>query len=109
MSKAMPFDKIAIGEELGPWEIMVSQEAVQRYCDDWDDHNPLYLRGTSSRGPIMPPAFMAGLACFRLLGLKYDARTTVGTRTEHENLRPMAVGQKLTTFGRVTEKYIKRG
>lgn len=110
MSKAIPFDSIVLGEELGPWSVEVTAEAVRAYCEDWDDHNPLYLEGTADGGPpIAPPAFMAGLACFRLLRNKYDASATAGAKTEHRNIRPIRVGDTLRTEGRIVEKYVKRG
>jgi hypothetical protein len=110
MSKAIPFESIVVGEELGPWLIEINEEAVRDYCDDWDDHNPLYLKGTADGGPpVAPPAFMAGLTGFRLLGRKYNAAATIGAKTEHENLRPIRVGETLRTEGRIVEKYVKRG
>jgi len=51
---------------------------------------------------------MAGLFCFRLLGMKYNAAATIGAQTEHENLRPARVGETLTAQGRIAEKYVKR-
>jgi N-terminal half of MaoC dehydratase len=110
MSRAIPFDTIVIGEKLGPWSITVTPELVQEYCEDWDDHNPMYLTGTSDGAPpIVPPAFMAGLFCFRLLGMKYQAGATIGAQTEHENLCPARVGTTLTAEGHIAGKYIKRG
>ena len=110
MSRAIPFETIVIGEELGPWSVDITPDAVQRYCDDWDDHNPLYLVGTADGGPaVAPPAFMAGLTGFRLLARKYTATSTIGAKTEHRNLRPIRVGETMRTEGRIVEKYVKRG
>ena len=110
MSANMPFDQIVVGEELGPWMIEITPEVVRQYCEDWDDPNPMYQQGTSDGGgPGAPPAFMAGLASFRLLGSKYKAQSTVGARSEHENLKPIRVGETMRTEGRIVDKYIKRG
>ena len=109
MSKAIPFDEIQIGEELGPIETPASANAVRRYCEDWQDLNPLYLEDSPFGGPIVPPAFMAGLTGFQLLGRRYDARATIGAKTEHENINPWRVGKKLITRGKIAYKYIRRG
>lgn len=110
MTRAIPFEHIVVGEELGPWNITITEEVVRDYCDDWDDHNPLYIRGTADGGPpIAPPAFMAGLTGFRLMGGKYNAAATIGAQTEHQNLRAIRVGETMRTEGRIVEKYIKRG
>jgi hypothetical protein len=110
VSRAIPFDQIMVGEMLGPWSTTVTPQVVQEYCDDWNDHNPLYLKGTADGGPpVVPPAFMAGLFCFRLLGMKYNAAATIGAQTEHENVRAALVGETLIAEGRIAGKYIKRG
>jgi hypothetical protein len=110
MTANIPFDQVVVGEELGPWLIEITEEVVRQYCEDWDDPNPLYLQGTSDGGPpVAPPAFMAGLASFRLLGRKYNSRATVGAQSQHENLKPIRVGETMRTEGRIVEKYIKRG
>jgi hypothetical protein len=109
VSKLIPFDAISIGTELGPVETLVSEESVREYCQDWDDPNPWYLTDSPFGGRIVPPAFLAGLTCFQLLGSRYDARSTIGVRTSHRNLRPIAVGETLVTRGRIFDKYVKRG
>ncbi len=109
MSKAIPFDQIEVGQELGPIETPASANAVRRYCEDWQDPNPLYLQDSPFGGPVVPPAFMAGLTGFQLLGSRYNARATIGAKTEHENINPCRVGKKLITRGKIADKYIKRG
>jgi hypothetical protein len=109
MSKNMPFDDIAVGEELGPVETRITEKAIQGYIEDWDDPNPAYTSASSLGPPVMPPAFMAGLTCFRLLGSKYNASTTVGTKSEHELFSPAWVGGTLISTGRIAAKYIRRG
>jgi acyl dehydratase len=109
VSKLIPFDAIAIGTELGPVEARVSPQSVRDYCEDWDDPNPWYLAESPFGGPVAPPAFLAGLTCFQLLGSRYDARSTIGVQTSHRNLRPIPVGETLVTRGRIADKYVKRG
>ena len=110
MTTNIPFDQVVVGEELGPWLIEITEEVVRQYCEDWDDPNPLYLgAGPDGGPPITPPAFMAGLASFRLLGRRYNSEATVGAQSEHENLKPIRVGEVMRTEGRIVEKYIKRG
>jgi hypothetical protein len=109
MVEVLSYDALAVGEILGPVETRITEKAVAAYCQDWDDPNPLYLETSPLGVPVAPPAFMAGLTGFHLLGSKYDARTTIGVKTEHENLAPIPVGQTMSTTGIVADKYIKRG
>ena len=109
MSSDIPFDSIAVREPLGPVENSASENAVRRYCDDWDDHDPMYLERSIWGGPVVPPAFQAGLTGFRLLSTRYNSRATIGAKSEHRSIRPARVGARLITAGMITEKYVRRG
>lgn len=109
MSKLIPFESIRVGEELGPIDGIVSEEAVRHYREDFSDGNPWYSGPSPFGGPVAPPAFMAGLTAFRLLATKFNARATIGARTSHSNLVPLPVGQRMITKGRIAGKYIRRG
>lgn len=109
MPEPISYEAIKIGEELDPIEYHIDTQTVQQYCSDWDDPNPMYLTGTSERGPIMPLAYMAGLACFRLLSNRWSMSSTANVGTEHQNFRPINVGDTMTVKGRVIEKFVRRG
>ena len=109
MSKYIPWDSVIVGEKLGPIEYVVDKEAVEQYCDDWKDPNPIYLKDSPFGGPVVPPAFRAGLDSFRLLATKFDSHATVGVKTEHEYINPAKTGKRLITTGKIADKYIKRG
>ena len=109
MSKYIPFESVIVGEALGPLEYVIDKEAIEGYCNDWKDHNPIYLGDSPFGGPVVPPAFRAGLDSFRLLATKFDSHATVGVKTEHEFINPAKVGKRLITTGKIADKYIKRG
>ena len=109
MSKHIPWDTVIVGDTLGPIEYVVDKEAVEQYCDDWKDPNPIYLKDSPFGGPVVPPAFRAGLDSFRLLATKFDSHATVGVKTEHEYINPAKIGKRLITTGKIADKYIKRG
>ena len=109
MSKEIPWETVLVGETLGPVEYVVSQKAVENYCDDWKDPNTMYLNDSPFGDPIGPPAFRAGLDSFSLLATKYDSHATLGFSTEHEFFNPITIGKKLIVTGKLAEKYIKRG
>jgi len=109
MSKHIPWDTVIVGDTLGPIEYVVDKEAVEQYCDDWKDPNPIYLEDSPFGGPVVPPAFRAGLDSFRLLATKFDSHATVGVKTEHQYINPAKIGKRLITTGKIADKYIKRG
>lgn len=109
MSRLIPFDTIVVGTELGPVQALVAPQVVEDYCRDWQDPGTWYLGESPFDGPVMPPAYLAGLTGFQLLGSRFDARSTIGVQTAHRNLRPVRVGESITTRGQIADKYIKRG
>jgi len=109
MVREIVFDEIKVGETFGPIEFLVDEETVKQYCDDHDDHNPIYLVDSPFGGPVVPPALKASLQCQHAMDTKYDLHATVPTRSEHEYLHPAKVGSRLMTSTRLTAKYIKRG
>lgn len=109
MTERISYEAIKVGEELDPVEYRIDTQTVERYCGDWDDPNPIYLKGASERGPIMPPAYMAGLACFHLLHTRWDSSGTLNVATEHQNFRPVNVGDTITVKGRIIDKFVRRG
>lgn len=109
MSKDIPFDSVIVGEKLGPIEYPIKSGHIKQYTEDWEDPNPAYLESSSFGGPIVPPAYRAGLDSFTLLGSKYNARATVGVTTEHKFVNPLKPDQTVSVTGILVDKYIKRG
>jgi len=109
LSKYIPFESVVVGEPLGPIEYLADKGAVEQYCNDWKDYNTIYLEDSPFGGPVVPPAFRAGLDSFRLLATKFDSHATVGVKTEHEFINPAKVGRRLITTGKIADKFIKRG
>jgi hypothetical protein len=109
VSQLIPWESIDVGIALGPVETDISERAMYAYQQDWDDPNPWYTDASPWGAPVAPPAFMAGLTGFNLLATRFNTRATVGVKTMHENLAPVFTKQKMTTRGRVADKYIKRG
>lgn len=109
MSRDIPFDDIVIGLELGPTEILVNEKIVRDYCDEFKDHNSIYLSRSPFGGPVVPPLFQATLHDLGLLGTKWDPHTTVPNKTEHELINPARIGKSLSATGKIIDKYIRRG
>ena len=102
MAAKVSFDQIIIGKKLGPVESTVTQKAIKNYILDWEDDHPLYQE-------YMPPAFMAGLICFRLLSRAFDTSATVCTKSQQKTIGKVKIGSRLISTGYIADKYIKRG
>lgn len=108
MSELIPFDSIRVGEELGPVEDLVTEDVVRQYCADWTDDCPWFTGPSPFGGPVVPPAYLAGLISFRLLATKFNSRATIGAQTSYRSLAPVRVGERITTRGVIADKYVKR-
>jgi len=109
MSKDIPFDQLKIGDKFGPRPFETSERAVERFCKEMGDQNPLWLKSSPWGAPVTPPLLSATLIGLGMIGSKYDAHTTVPTRLIQKNIKPIPVGAKITQSGVLIDKYIKKG
>jgi acyl dehydratase len=103
------FDNVTVGERFGSIEILADERTVREYCDEFCDHNPIYLVDSPFGGPVVPPLIQAALADLALLGTKYDVHSTIPAKTEHKLINPAKVGKRLLVAGKIIDKYVKRG
>ncbi len=98
------FDAIPIGLELGPVEVTLDEETVgdRVRLVQWQTTEPV------DDLHVAPP----GITISQHSRMKFEAipamRVSIWAKSEHEFLKPMKLGSKVTIRGRVTEKYIKR-
>ena len=94
--KLFDYDKAQIGETLGSYEYILTQEMVDTFRQSVDDPD----------------------AQFPTLGVKHDATAfamvyddqigTVNAGNEVEFFNPPIVGKKITVHGRIADKYLRR-
>ncbi|MEE8353628.1 MAG: hotdog domain-containing protein [Dehalococcoidales bacterium] len=98
------YDAVAIGQDLGTLEVVLDEATVADRVDlvGWQDGRPV------ARG-LAPP----GITISQHSRMKFDAlsqmRVSIWAKSEHEFLKPMKIGDKVTIRGRVVDKYTKRG
>ncbi len=98
------YDAVAIGRDLGTLEIVLDEATVADRVDlvRWQDGGPV------ERG-LAPP----GITISQHSRMEFDAlsqmRVSIWAKSEHEFLKPMKIGDKVTIHGRVVDKYTRRG
>lgn len=98
------YDAVAIGQDLGTLEVVLDEATVADRVDlvGWQDSRPV------EQG-LAPP----GITISQHSRMKFDAlsqmRVSIWAKSEHEFLKPMKIGDKVTIRGRVVDKYTKRG
>lgn len=92
-----PFEDIRIGEELGPFEYVLTQDLVDRYRAAVEDPDALFPN--------------IGVKEYIALGGVRKGRGVIGGINAGQSwdfFNPPRVGKKLTVRGRVADKYIRR-
>jgi hypothetical protein len=103
------YEDLVVGDNFGPIEQVLTKKLIAKYCADFEDPNPLYREASPLGPPLAPITYDTGRLGADLLGTKFDISRTVVTKTAQRNLRPVVVGQTVTTTGSVDGKYVKRG
>jgi MaoC dehydratase-like protein len=104
------WENFTVGEEFGPLDIVISEQAVKSYMYAVDDYHPWYSHASPLGGRIAPTALLTR-PLLDLVYLEYDATLlrAVHVREELELFGPAKVGQRVTLRGRVRDKFLKRG
>jgi acyl dehydratase len=103
----MVFDELPIGEEYTD-EYVLTPELARDYAAGVDDLNPWYLAESPFGGPVANPMLLVAQHV-RLFKTKYATAGNVHTRHETQFLNPARIGKVIKLYGKLVEKYVKRG
>jgi hypothetical protein len=105
MSLKSNFDAIPIGLSLGTEELMLDEKTVSDRVAlvQWQAKEIVDKMG------IVPPGATIEIHPRMKFSTFKNLRASIWAKSEHEFLKPMKVGSKVTISGRVVEKYEKRG
>jgi hypothetical protein len=104
MTDKSNFEAIPIGLEMGPLEIVLDEAFIQDRISiiQWEDNTLL------KREKIVPP----GITISQHAGMKFKAvpelRASIWAKSEHEFIKPMIAGGRITIRGKIIDKYVKR-
>ncbi|MCP4755710.1 MAG: hypothetical protein GY866_33010 [Proteobacteria bacterium] len=105
MSEKSGFENLPIGFELEPIEMLLDSKTAQAIAGTIQWQGGLDVDGKGS----LPP----GLTVFQHAEMMFDAvpdlRAAIWAKSEHEFVKPLKIGQKITIRGKLVEKYMKRG
>lgn len=105
MSEKFDFESIPIGLDLGTLEMTLDEDTVNNGIElvQWKARELVDKLG------VAPPGLTIGQHA-RIKFIKFpDMRASIWAKSEHEFLKPMKVGSKISIRGRVVDKYVKRG
>jgi acyl dehydratase len=103
----MVFEEMAIGEEYTD-EYVLTPELARDYAEGIEDLNAWYLEQSPFGAPVANPILIVAQHA-RLFKTKYSTAGNVHTRHETQFLNPARIGKTITVYGKLVDKYIKRG
>jgi acyl dehydratase len=106
--KRIAYSAVQVGEELSSTDFIVKPEDVDTFAYAVEDLHPWYFEDSPYGGPIAPPTLLANQALL-MRHNKYIVDAGLHAQMRFEFVRPIRVGMRVRTRGRVIEKYEKRG
>jgi acyl dehydratase len=106
--RRIAYDTVQVGEELESTDLVVKPEDIDTFAYAVDDHHPWYFEDSPLDGPIAPPTLTANQALL-MRHNKYIVDAGLHAAMQFEFVRPIRVGMRVRTRGRVIDKYEKRG
>jgi acyl dehydratase len=106
-AQAMVFEDLAVGEEYID-EYTLTPELARDYAAGIDDLNVWYLEQSPFGGPVANPMLIVAQHA-RLFKTKYITAGNVHTRHETQFLNPARIGKVIKLYGKLVDKYLKRG
>jgi acyl dehydratase len=104
---SLDFEVLPIGEEYTD-EYVLTAEMARDYAEGVADLNPWYLEHSPFGGLVANPMLIVAQHA-RLFKTRYTTAGNVHTRHETQFLNPARIGKTIKVYGRLVDKYLKRG
>ena len=104
----LTYEALQVGEEFMSNVHMVTPEDIEAYAFAVDDHHPWFTEDSPFGGPIAHPTLLANQALM-LRHSRYVVHAGLHARMEFEFLEPIRPGLRVRSYGRVVDKYERRG
>jgi acyl dehydratase len=112
--KTISYEVVQIGEEFRSDDFTVKPEDVDTFGFAVDDHDPWYFednadtRDSPFGGKIAHPVLLGNLALF-MRHNKYIVPAGLHAKIQCEFVEPIRVGMRVRAYGKLIDKYERRG
>ncbi len=106
--KRIAYETVRVGEELESTDLVVKPEDVDTFAYAVDDHHSWYFDDSPFGGPVAHPTLLANQALL-MRHNKYIVDAGLHAQMQFEFVKPIRVGMRVRTRGKVIDKYEKRG
>lgn len=99
------------GEELAPFEFLVTPELNQQYLYAIEDFNPIYIDGDESTGPVVHPAILLNMSNRTRSPSFYlePGWAAIHAADDAQFVNPASVGKRFRVTWKVELVYERRG
>jgi acyl dehydratase len=101
------YDRLVVGEELRSDDRQIRPQDVETYAYAVEDFDPWFFRPGPFGGPIAHPTLLANQALF-LRHTRYVVPAGLHARMVFRFARPIPLGTRARTTGRIVERYVRR-
>lgn len=105
------FEAVAVGEPIGPFEVVADEHFLKAAAFAVDDYSPWYFQGDPAFGGRIVPSTKVVRDLVALFCEVYDPSRVVGLHQKEEVwfAKPIRLGTRMLYTGRYTDKYMRRG
>ena len=102
------YEVVTVGEEFFSDDFLIKPEDLETFAFAVDDHYPWYFEDSAFGGPIVHPVMMGNQALM-MRHSRYIIPAGLHAKMHFEFVSPMRVGMRVRSYGKVIDKYEKRG
>ena len=106
--KTLSYEALTVGEELMSDDFTIKPEDVDTFAFAVDDHHPWYFEDSPFGGPIAHPTLLGNQALL-MRHNKYIVPAGLHAKMQFEFVEPLRVGMRVRSYGKVVDKYERRG
>jgi len=102
------WDEIRVGQEIGTWKHVITENEIITLNEAVEDTNPWYLKDAGGANSIAPPMLIADDYLHIAVNAGFELSYCFHTRTEQKFLRLIKIGNCISSTSRIVDKYEKR-
>lgn len=106
--KTISYDVVRVGEEFRSDDFLIKPEDVETFAYAVDDHHPWYSGDSPFGGPIAHPVLLGNQALMMRHSC-YIIPAGLHAKIQFEFLEPLRAGMRVRSYGKVIDKFEKRG
>lgn len=106
--KTISYNVVRVGEEFRSDDFLIKPEDVETFAYAVDDHHPWYSGDSPFGGPIAHPVLLGNQALM-MRHSRYIIPAGLHAKIQFEFLEPLRAGMRVRSYGKVIDKFEKRG